>query len=406
MSAIFTDVFKPRRAAFLYSRLLRGFDYFNIDYRLLRGYSFPPRSVCLVLSEKCNLRCAMCDIGRRNAGAEASPLVQSLSEGQSVLSLDVWRELLGDLALFSPRPLVLLTGTEPLLYPGIISVIEAAAAFGLPVHITTNGTLLAGHAAAIAGSCTGPGSMTLTVSLDGVGALHDGIRGVPGTFDRAVAGIRALAEARLQRKNPFPCINITCTVSDRNCTELASFVDWIAGERLPVESITFNHLWFTDRSIAERHNSLVGARFPAAEENAGGVDRASIDMDAAFSQIQAAKKKYAGRGLRIFQNPGLTRTEALAYYREPCRPVFYRRCTAAWRNVTVTPRGDVILSPLCFFPPAGNITQERFHVLWNGERIRSLRRTIKKAGMFPACSRCCMLFGSKPKYFRLKEYLA
>ena len=64
--------------------LMHGFNFFNADYYLGRGFSLPPKSVCLVLSRACNLKCRMCDIGRANAGEappEKSPLVQSMRGG-------------------------------------------------------------------------------------------------------------------------------------------------------------------------------------------------------------------------------------------------------------------------------------------------------------------------------------
>ena len=387
-------------------RLVRLSDFFNIDYRFFYGYSFPPQSVCLIVSERCNLRCRMCDIGYKNAhsGEAGSLLVQSITSGPDEMTLEDWLRLIDDLARFQPKPLVLLTGTEPFLYPHIREIIEHIAATGLQLHITTNGTLLEPHATWLTTVCKSPFDIDVTVSLDGLEDLHDSIRGVAGTFARAMQGIAALAKARREQGKQHPLINITCTVSDCNCRNLAPFVDWIVEQELPVASITFNHLWFKDASIVRRHNEQCGNAFPVAMENIRGVDISDIDMKAAFEQIQAVRRRYRGR-IRIHQMPELSMEEAAAYYSDPCRFVFYDRCSALWRNVAVTPRGKVIVSPLCFLPPLGNVKNEPFSKLWNGSHARSLRRRLKQAKAFPACARCCMLFGSKPKYYKLKDWL-
>ncbi|MCX5901451.1 MAG: radical SAM protein, partial [Proteobacteria bacterium] len=237
-------------------RLVRLFDFFNIDYRFFDGYSFPPQSVCLILSERCNLRCRMCDIGYKNAhaGQPVSQLVQSITAGPEEMTLADWLRLIDDLARFTPKPLVLLTGTEPLLYPHIREVIEHISESGLRLHITTNGTLLESHAPWLASACQKPSALDITVSLDGLEEVHDGIRGVPGTFARAIRGIEAFANSSRELCGQPAPVNITCTVSDCNCRSLEAFVDGIMAKGLPVASITFNHLWFKDASIIRRHN--------------------------------------------------------------------------------------------------------------------------------------------------------
>ena len=91
--------------------------------------------------------------------------------------------------------------------------------------------------------------------------------------------------------------------------------------------------------------------------------------------------------------------------RNPLRPVFYNKCLAPWRNVAINPRGEVMISPLCFAGSLGNIKTDSFSRLWNGTAFRQFRRKLKKVGMYPACSRCCMLFDSKPKYYKIGQNL-
>lgn len=396
----------PASAGFWGRRMLHAFDYFDIDYHVLRGYSFPPKSICLIVSEKCNLKCKMCDIGRQNElQGEPSSMVASLHAGNDTVSLDEWLRLITDLASLFPKPLILFTGTEPLLYPDILKLMDAAMKHKLAVHLTTNGTLLSRYAGMLVDLCTHTGNVDITVSIDDIGERHDRIRGVPGTFDRAVAGIQDIADARRRAEKHFPALNITCTVSSHNYQNLESFAAWFLEHKIPIDSITFNHLWFKDASIAQAHNRKAGDRYPVAEENCSAVDINAIDMNSVRQQISNIRRNLSRGSLRIHQQPPLSADDARAYYANPCHPVFYDRCTAAWRNVTVTPRGNIILSPLCFFPPAGNIKKQSFPELWNAAGFRRLRTEIRQKKMFPACARCCMLFGSRPKYYKFKEWV-
>ncbi len=391
-------------AGYYYRRILHAFDYFDIDYRLLRGHSFPPKSICLIVSEKCNLQCKMCDIGRHNAHqGEPTAMVTALRAGTAAVVPEEWLRLIKDLATLFPKPLILFTGTEPLLYPDILRLVEAAIHHRMPVHITTNGTLLSQYAGALVALCARAGDCDITVSIDDIGERHDQIRGVRGTFDRAIAGIQNIADARGRAGKKFPVINITCTVSSYNCSNLESFAAWFMKEKVPINSITFNHLWFKDARIVQAHNRNAGDRYPVAEENCDAVDLAAIDMNRVQQQIKSIRSKLSRASLRIHQQPALSADDARLYYTDPCHPVFYNRCTAAWRNITVTPRGNVILSPLCFFPPAGNIKENSFRAIWNAAAFKKLRTELQRQKLFPACTRCCMLFGSRPKYYKIKE---
>jgi len=385
-------------------RLLHGFNFFNIDYRLGRGWSLPPRSVCLILSHACNLRCLMCDIGRANAQGTGprvhSPLVQAVSSGPDPMSRDGWVSLVDQLAGFIPRPLVLLTGAEPFMAPHWRDVAARILRRGMRLHITTNGTQLERNAEELITLCPHPAALDITVSLDGLEAVHDRIRGLEGTYARALAGMRAFAAAWERRGWRRVPLHITCTMSNHNLGHLPAFMTAIAGSGLSLASLTFNHLWFRDTAIASVHNRLFAA-LPAAEENIQGVDTASIDADALVGTLRAVRMTAAAAPFPVFFEPDLDESELRLYYSRPDRFVGYSKCTAAWRNVAVTPSGAVILSPLCFLPPLGNVQDSGFRQVWNGRPARLLRRQIKRARAWPACARCCMLFGSRPKYHKL-----
>jgi len=386
------------------SRLLHGFNFFNADYHLGRGYSLPPKSVCLILSNACNLKCRMCDIGRANAGEAApgsSPLVQAMHGGQNPMQIGDWLNLVDQLAGFVPKPLLLFTGAEPFLAPHWHTVAERILRKGMRLHITTNGTLLERSAEQLISLCAHPEALDITVSLDALDGLHDRIRGVDGTFERALDGIRAFAAAWTRTGWQRPPVNITCTMSNLNAEYLAPFMQGVIERCLPIRALTFNHLWFRDSTIARQHNRYYSKTLPVAEENIQGVDITAIDAEVLTGNIRMIKKIAASAPFTVFFEPELSDMELRLYYSQPDRFVCYNKCTAAWRNVAVTPSGSMILSPLCFLPPLDCIKGRNFRERWNAAPVRALRRRISAAGAYPACARCCMLFGSRPKYHKL-----
>jgi SynChlorMet cassette radical SAM/SPASM protein ScmF len=89
---------------------------------------------------------------------------------------------------------VKLTGGEPLLHPDFIKIVDLLRQKELGLTIETNGTLLTQE---LAGHLKEHSTLShISVSLDGAcAATHDPFRGVKGSFERAVQGIRYLVEA-------------------------------------------------------------------------------------------------------------------------------------------------------------------------------------------------------------------
>jgi MoaA/NifB/PqqE/SkfB family radical SAM enzyme len=389
-------------------KLVRQFTFFDVDYRFLNGYSFPPKSICFILTEHCNLKCVMCDIGQKNAHSSPEttfPLADSLTKGGETITLADWKRVVDDIVKTGWRPLLLLTGTEPLLYPQVLELVDYIVANNLRLHITTNGTLLSRFAARLVDCCAKPDSLTITISLDGIGEIHDAIRGVPGTFDRALAGLEAVTARKRERGQRWPEVGVCYTISNYNYRHIGEFVQWFCHKDIDLTRITFSHLWFKDTTIVQRHNKNYGKLFSVKQENMTGLDISAIDMDSVHSQIQTIRAASGHYPFAILEQPRLSLEESRKYYTQPTEVVFHNRCLAPWRNVAINPRGEVIISPLCFDYTLGNITKHSFPHIWNDTSIKRFRRRLKASGMYPACTRCCMLFDSKPKYYKLKDFI-
>ena len=389
-------------------RFSREFRYFNFDYKVLNGYSLPPKSICFILTEHCNLQCVMCDIGQRNANLSSLttfPIAESLTKGEELMTLEDWKTLIDDIVKKHWNPLLLLTGTEPFLYHDVGNLIEYIVAKGLRLHITTNGTLLSRYADQLVYLCKRPDSIDITISLDGIGEVHDTIRGIRGTFDRAIESLKKLSEKKRENGQKWPEVSICYTISNYNCHHMGEFVQWFYNKDFDLKSITFSHLWFKDEAIVKKHNDSYGELFPVKQENLTGLDIAAIPMESVHSQLRSIRESSRHLPFSIVEHPKLTYEEANKYYFKTAEGVFYDRCLAPWRNVAITPRGEVIITPMCFDYPLGNVKKDAFSHIWNDTPLKTFRRKLKNAGSYPACVRCCLLFDSKPKYYKLKDLI-
>ncbi len=153
-----------------------------------------PRVIAWELTRSCNLACAHC---------RASALHRKY-EGE--LSTDECYRLIDGICEVS-KPILILSGGEPLLRPDFFSVAGYAAQKGLRVAVGSNGTLI--NEETVQKMKAVPVAR-LGVSIDfHTAALHDKFRGVPGAFDTAVRGIEMAQKAGIE-------VQINCTLTKLN----------------------------------------------------------------------------------------------------------------------------------------------------------------------------------------------
>src|SRR4030067_3741002 len=95
------------------------------------------------------------------------------------------KALLDDLAEFG-APTVLSSGGAPLIRPDLFELAAYARDRGLRCIISTNGTLITPD---LAGEIRRCGFSYVGVSIDGIGPVHDKVRGKKSASDDTLAGI-------------------------------------------------------------------------------------------------------------------------------------------------------------------------------------------------------------------------
>ena len=162
-----------------------------------------PRLIAWEVTRSCMLACKHC-----RAAAQTTPY-----EGE--LSTQECFKLLDNIASFA-KPIIILTGGEPMLRDDIYDIAAYAHKLELPVVMAPCGVLIDDETAA---KIVQSGIRRISISLDGATAeSHDAFRGVPGAFEASVRGIEAAKRAGLD-------FQINTTVSRHNLAELEAIRD-------------------------------------------------------------------------------------------------------------------------------------------------------------------------------------
>lgn len=170
-----------------------------------RPYPFP-RGLVVELTARCDHACGHCYNAWKNPGKVAPEPIDT----SSMLGV------LDRLVTESGCELLTLTGGEPLLYPGLFTVIEHLADRGVRLNLITHG----GHLdAATLDRLTPDRIATWELPLLAGGrSLHDGLSGRAGAFDRVTASI---AELKLRRER----VVAVFVASRRNLDEIERVVE-------------------------------------------------------------------------------------------------------------------------------------------------------------------------------------
>lgn len=349
-----------------------------IPYLLKKDTAFFPSIIYLVINSACNLRCKMCDVGQQQKDTQ---FYQNMVASKTEIPLEKLKKLIDEVKHF--KPVIAVTSTEPLLYHDLIEFARYVVESGLEIQITTNGYLLTEFAEAIVDT----GVNVLSVSIDGPSDVHNTIRGRDDSYQRAFEGIRRITERRKKQGKNIPEIRINYSISNFNYHALTRFLDSI--KELEIGSISFSHLNFVTNDMAREHNRLFGSKYPATPGSVSSVNLQEIDIDVLYDQIQEVKRRC--RNCSFI--PELSRDQIRIFYREP--EIFLKNhtcCRIPWNAAQIFANGDVGVSTRCFNITFGNIYDEQFSKIWNGEKMQNFRNDLLKSGSFPACSRCCGVF--------------
>jgi len=178
-----------------------------------------PYLVAWEVTNACLLACRHC-----RASAEPHPLPGELSTEEGL-------RLIEEVATYRPKPLLLLTGGDPLARPDLFLLIQRARDLGVKVGLTPAATPLLTRETVF--RLKEAGVTRLALSLDGARAeTHDAFRGEEGTFVRTLEALTWANEAGLPTQ-------VNTTVTRDTWPEIQALPDLLAEKGVVLWSLFF-----------------------------------------------------------------------------------------------------------------------------------------------------------------------
>lgn len=338
-----------------------------------RNLTFP-ESYSFTVTNRCNLRCKMC--GQWSEEGYVRGKQRDLSQE---MSLTDWMRLTDEIAEHGAKS-VLLRGGETFMFPSIRELIEYIHGKGMFVSIDSNGTLLKDFAADLSRL----GRIHVTVSVDGPEAVHDQVRGVPGTFQRLKEGLALLNE--LQAKGGQPVSRSICfTIMSENYETLPQMPD--VARSLGIKSMNIVPYYYFPSAVGKHYEAEMREFFGCAAYSWEGFHREESGVDP--EKFLAALRGFRANlgDVEEFPYMPLEEQQYVDWFRDAVTPVTRAGCANVERLIDIQPTGE---ANYCVdFPDFsfGNVREASIETLWNSAAAKKFREQRRK-GPFAVCYRC------------------
>jgi len=336
----------------------------NCEFYLKLAYSpeaqtserFVPLVMSWNVTRECNMKCSHCYIN-----ATEKKLHNELTTQEA-------KKLMDQICQVS-KPLLILSGGEPMLRPDIYELIEYGSSKGLKMGLGSNGSLID---EAVASKLKAAGIATVSISLDSnIPAQHDEFRGVDGAWEKAVNACKAL------RKNNV-LVQVNTTLTQQNYNQIDDIMSLAEG--IGVENF---HLFFlvptgrgtklTDIS-PQKYEDMITNTFAKVAKH-----KLNVRPSCAPQFMRIAK----GMGLDMRQ--------------------WIRGCIAGLYYCRIYPNGDV--TPCPYLPiKLGNIREKSFKETWfNSSIFKALRDPNSLKGKCGACEYRTLCGGCRARAYGLSS---
>ncbi len=300
------------------------------------------------------------------------------------LPLAEWRRYI-DMALDYPIENVELFGGDVLLRKDILlPLIHHIKSKNLKSNIFTNGNLLDETTAR---RLVDSGVDEIYISMDGIGRVHDEVRGVEGSFRCVEKGIDYLLRARNGHKNPT--LIVSCTISQYNIDSFEETLDFCLEKgidqvvyenaiQIPVSSADLSEI---EGVKPFPYYTRSDSQFLLDMSSAKLLKKKIREMKTKWKADSAVRNRFSTSQIDILKLNNLVRGES-----------FKGRCYLCRFLVVIDPYGNILPCPFFDSYSLGNIQRENLSRIWNNSKHAKFVRSRDKKKL-EICKYCALDVG-------------
>ncbi|PIS36841.1 MAG: radical SAM protein [Nitrospirae bacterium CG08_land_8_20_14_0_20_52_24] len=290
---------------------------------------------CVIVTYRCNAKCYMCNTWRypTKQEEEITPgIIEKIPSGLKFLNI---------------------TGGEPFLRDDIEDIVDVALRKTARLVISSNG-YFTDKIAALARKFP---SVGIRISIEGLPAANDELRGIKDGFDH---GLRTLLELQAMGMKD---IGFGITVSDRNAKDM-------------VELYRLSKAMDLEFATASTHNSFY---FHKGDNTFKDPEMVAREFEKVSRLL--LKEKHPKKWFRSYFNHGMAN-----YVRGGKRLL---PCDVGTDVFFLDPFGNILpCNGMDVAAPMGNLRNQTFEEIWNSEHARNVREQVRH------CDKNCWMIGS------------
>lgn len=288
----------------------------------------------LEVTRACNMKCKMCDIWRIK------------SNPKKELSTERILELVDEVADMGVK-IITLFGGEPLIRKDLLKIIKKINETDIISNLDTNCFLMTEKKSK---ELYNVGLNNVSISLDGSRAeIHDYIRGVDGSFKKAIQGIKNLKKYKIN-------LSVITVITKHNYKDLVNIIKLVY--RLGVNSIRFIPMHISYPYNIRNRQLVALAKFS---------DKELIYLKNEISKIKELLKEYD-----IVSNSNTYFEKIPNFFKEKLK----QNCFGGYAYCNIDCYGNV--SPCMAIPTTCNINNKSFKEVWCSEDFNKLRQNVRK----------------------------
>ena len=286
-----------------------------------------PRDATIAVTYKCNSKCQMCNIWQIEDPAE--------------LSTEIFKNLSPELKYLN------LSGGETFLHPNLPEIVKTVnqSAPNANIIISSNGLATDLIVKSMKEIHKIDSRVGVRISLDGIGAMHDEVRGIPGIYEAVMKTIKELQVIGVSN------LGFSFTIMDKNVHHLKDV--YKLSKKMNIEL-----------ALAVVQNSDI--YFGKADNKMTFIDDLKNNLDFVIdSELKTWNPKRWGRA---YYNYGL---KLYAEKNERLLP-----SGAGFDSLFIDPEGNVFPSNLINLK-MGNIKDNKLDNIWDGLQAKAVREEIE-----------------------------